>query len=486
MDLSSWVDPDRAYWLAHPGGDADWDELVAEYGGHRPGPLERVFGVVRESGCATVVVENRYVDADYRSDFAAFWSGRFEPGSSFTRRMHFFARDLDEGDLHDLPEDPGYLGYVILRPTPYGPVGRAVLAPPPSLIKVGATLVLTDDDVSLFGNDLAIRGAPFCQQDREFLRCAHASASVIAYGASRRRLVARHLTADVVALSPPHLSQDRPLPSAGLNYLQLQAIFGSMGMPALMYVLGALPTVLGVPDPEPDEDKEPGEWDTRLFSVISRYINSGFPVLVGTSGHAFVIVGWYKDEAGRMHFVANDDEVGPYDVIDLPMDDPLRGPWEALMVPLPPRVFMTGESAENDAYETLYGLGLAEDAPEAWVDLGRRVAEDAVSRRVMLVRGRDYKRRLRDQGRHDDAVRALSLARMSHWVWVVEAHDRASRRAGEPCVEAEFVYDSTSYDRAPRRLAVSYPGLTITVPPDHGQATVVEGTVGGWQSQLGL
>src|SRR4051794_19017062 len=132
MDLSGWVDPDRAYWLWHPQDDTQWDLLLEEYGGLRPDPLRQIFDVVREGGCATVVVENRYVDADFRSDFAAFWSGRFEPRTGFTRRMHFFSRRIGEDDLHDLPDEPGYLGYVILRPTPYGPVGRAVLAPPPS------------------------------------------------------------------------------------------------------------------------------------------------------------------------------------------------------------------------------------------------------------------------------------------------------------------------------------------------------------------
>ena len=96
-------------------------------------------------------------------------------------------------------------------------------------------------------------------------------------------------------------------------------------MPALMYVIGNLPTVLGVPEPTPDEggDKQPGEWDKRLFSVISRYVNSGFPVLVGTAGHAFVVVGWYR-EGDQMRFVVNDDEIGPYDIVEKPMADPLR------------------------------------------------------------------------------------------------------------------------------------------------------------------
>ena len=68
------------------------------------------------NGCATVVIENRYVDADYRSDFSAFWSLRFEPRTGFARRMHFFTKRVEEAELHALPEDHGYLGYVILRP----------------------------------------------------------------------------------------------------------------------------------------------------------------------------------------------------------------------------------------------------------------------------------------------------------------------------------------------------------------------------------
>ena len=44
----------------------------------------------------------------------------------------------------------------------------------------------------------------------------------------------------------------------------------------------------------------PGAWDTRLFSIICRYLNSGFPVLVGTTNHAFTLVGWYREDAGKL------------------------------------------------------------------------------------------------------------------------------------------------------------------------------------------
>jgi hypothetical protein len=103
----------------------------------------------------------------------------------------------------------------------------------------------------------------------------------------------------------------------------------------------------------------------------------------------------------------------------------------------------------------------------------------------MLVSNRDYKRRLLDQGRPPDVTERLRLAPLSNWVWVVEAHDRAARDAGEPCAVAEFVYDSTSFEYPePRRLAVSYPGITVTIPPDKGKEQIAAGTFTAWTAQF--
>jgi hypothetical protein len=372
---------------------------------------------------------------------------------------------------------------------PFGPVGRAVLAPPPDLVSRGAVLALIDETISLFGTSLTFQGIPFSQQDGEFIRCAHAAAWICHYSAYRRGLAARHLTARVVDYSPPHLSSDRPLPSTGMNYHQMQAVFGRMGQPALIYALGSLPTVQGVTDPKPDPNKQPGQWDTRLFSVICRYLNSGFPVLIGTTEHAFVLIGYYEEMISGtkwIRFIACDDQVGPYEVIADPTSDGSRGPWEALMVPLPAKVFLTAESAENDAYETLYGLQFATAAPQTWIDLGKSVATGNISLRTMLVRGTDFKREVASQGRAADVVRELRLARLSNWVWIVEAHDRAARSKGDPCVLAEFVYDSTSFDLSPTRLAVSYPDVTVTIPPDKGTPSAIAGTPGAWKSQFAV
>src|SRR5947207_2143712 len=121
MDIRRWVDPDTHGWIIRPKSNDDWDALVAEYGSQHSVPLAKTIETVRANGCRTVVVENRYVDPDYRSDYSAFWSRRFDGIPAFARRLHFFNADVAEDELHRLPPDATYLGYSVIRPLPFGP-----------------------------------------------------------------------------------------------------------------------------------------------------------------------------------------------------------------------------------------------------------------------------------------------------------------------------------------------------------------------------
>ena len=179
MDLSGWVSETHAFWTHRPDDDAAWDALANEYGGHQV--LRQCLRVARDGGCKTVIVENRYVDADYRSEFSAFWSLKFAGRPGFARRMHFFAEEIADEEVSALSSDAAYLGYMVLRPVSNGVVGRAVLQPPPQISNKGATLATIVDRVSFFGTELHVRGAPFCQQDGEFVRCAHAAAWICHY-----------------------------------------------------------------------------------------------------------------------------------------------------------------------------------------------------------------------------------------------------------------------------------------------------------------
>ena len=79
------------------------------------------------------------------------------------------------------------------------------------------------------------------------------------------------------------------------------------------------------------------------------------------------------------------------------------------------------------------------------------------------MEGRRYKAVCDRQGRHPEDVRIVRMARLPHWVWVIEFQDRESRLAKQPCVKAEMVFDATSHDEAPSVAVVSTVSLTLDV-----------------------
>ncbi|HEX8753777.1 MAG TPA: hypothetical protein VF731_10215 [Solirubrobacterales bacterium] len=469
--MHPWV-PDTHGWTYRPRSDAEWLDISAAYGAGPGSPLARVLGVAREGGCRTVVVENRYIDVDYRSEYSAFWSLKFDARSPFCHRLHFFTAELDDDALFRLPKAPGYLGYSVVRPVEYGRVGRTVLAPPPHL--GSATLTEVNDAVTLFGNLLKVRGVPFCEQDSEFLRCAQAAAWICHYTAARHGQVGRRSTAQIVELSPTMLSPERALPSQGMTLNQLQAVFGSLNQPAMFYGLSNMPRVPGVPDSSPPAEHPnapPGLWDKRMLSVICRYLNSGFPVLIGAQDHAFVLVGWFRDEDGRTVFVACDDQVGPYEVIADPFAH-YKAPWDSIMIPLPPRVFLSGESAEGKAHSVFRSVF---EQTEELGDMAERLMAEEIVLRTVLLEGAELKRRVETLTSSEEVLRLIRYARLPHWVWVVEAHDKSLCATG-PCVVATAIFDGTSYDRSPPVDILSVPGLVAVYPPDQGAVSTGDGS----------
>ena len=130
----SWEQPDPAEFIPLTSA-AEWAALAARYiPNFNPNPLERCFEVARLGGALSVVAETRYMDLDYRSEYSAFYSKTFSSIPDTAHRLHFFAGNLDASTFWQLPADSKYLGYVVIRPSELGRVGRTVLAPPPDLV----------------------------------------------------------------------------------------------------------------------------------------------------------------------------------------------------------------------------------------------------------------------------------------------------------------------------------------------------------------
>lgn len=476
MDLSNWEDPDPAAILTLQ-GDGDWEALRRRYAGQKNRPLNRVLEVARSNGANSVVIETRYLDLDYRSEYSAFYSRTFASVPDSAHRLHFFSTVLSAPQLTDLPEEHGYIGYAVIRPSELGPIGRSMLQPPPGIR--GGIRTCVKETVNFFGTDLDVEAVPFMQQDTQLGRCAHAAAWMCHYAAHRRGEVARQPMAEFSLSADSSLGLGRPLPSEGLTDQQMLDLFTVMGLPPAHYSISELPESPDdpwvPPDPVPpagheDDPVHPGLWDTRFIRIACRYLNSGVPVLVATYDHTFVLCGYTRTarpgDLDWISFFRHDDQVGPYLRVDDVLNDvdPVEGyvysPWEALIVPLPEKLWLPPEPAERSGSRLLVRYAeraVTEGVRDAKTLLDTRDRGQLAFRTYTML-SNAFKRGL--VGRLDPVLeREYRLARMSRYVWVVEAIDRELRALGNKCVLGEVVIDATSSETQPNVTIMHAPGV---------------------------
>lgn len=285
--MASWEEPDPGEILPL-GSDADWAALLARYPAFNPRPFSRCLEVARAGGATCVVIETRYIDLDYRSEYAAYYSRTFQEQPDSTHRLHFFSRLLAADEVWQFGGDPfEYLGYIVVRPLFVGRIGRTMLRPPPD---VGPSIrTAVTDHVSFFGQNLQITAVPFVQQSTDLFRCAHAGAWVCHHSAYLRGDVGRREMADFSLAANAGLSVGRPLPSGGLTLFQISDVLCNFDLPPIHYnvrnLSDAQPHPWTPPIPTPpanDPSQHPGHWDTRIIAICCRYLNSGLPVLVCT------------------------------------------------------------------------------------------------------------------------------------------------------------------------------------------------------------
>lgn len=90
MDLSNWEEPKPGHAVT-PVDDHEWLAAVERYlHGINDVPLRRCLEVAKSAGARTIVVETRYLDVDYRSEYSAYYSRAFPTVPSSTHRLHFF------------------------------------------------------------------------------------------------------------------------------------------------------------------------------------------------------------------------------------------------------------------------------------------------------------------------------------------------------------------------------------------------------------
>ncbi|GAA4881402.1 hypothetical protein [Actinomycetospora straminea] len=473
----SWSPDDAAgavYDVTVPGV---WEELLDFYaGGAGSRPLERVVELAREHGVRSVVVEQRHLDHDWRSEHGAFHGQLFRRRPSVCHRWHLFTDDVPD-DLSRLRPE-AYRGYVVLRPLPSTPVGRTMIAPPPGL--ADAVRCEATERVSLFGRPLWITAMPFTSQDAEYLRCAHATLWMVLRHAHLAHGLPRRLTAEVHDAALGGVIVGRQIPSEGLSVQQMLAGATRLGLsPGLMHLPAtrdedaAADAVTPPAQAAPGGRADPQAGRLSLRAVLCRYVNSQLPPIVISASHAWVVVGYRRDpdDDRRVTLWRHDDARGPYLEVADPFAEPedAHRPWQTAILPLLPAIHVTAERAE--AAGRLWFAGYlrraGDDEPVA-----RAAAAGELTFRTYVVRTDDFLEGLLDRGVDPALADLYRLAALPEHLWVVEAVDRAARRAGRPDVVGEALVDataSTHHEPLQEGLVALHGGrLAHRIGPDHG------------------
>jgi hypothetical protein len=422
--------------------------------------LATIFDQLKASGAKATLLEERYLDRDYSAEFSSFYSRLFEQYGRFCRRYHFFSCDLTEiagdlvGALGSANTNGEYLGFVVIRPVPDAPIGRAVIVGPKAPAGcVTRSLVSATYQAHLLGVTLEVCGVPFTQQDTRISACAQASIWM-----AGRHFCAKHggpwfSTADISeAASKPtdvNLAQSLPAGSSGLHpNNMLRALLSMERKP---YVLWA----------EAAGNKM--TWPSSLdpVAILSRYVGSGIPVIVGLhpwkpgqrDGHAVVVVGdvfravdppvisTSFPNAGILtpYFLVQDDQRGPN--LRMAVDDQQKDgetPYNVrrhvrfIMVPLPDKVFMPADIAEVIAWEALKNYVAAwTDFKNAFKDmlgsseaLGDEVTEAWASNQILaktyLTFGWKHKMRVLESGASEVLRETCIFQNLPRLVWITE------------------------------------------------------------------
>ncbi|HVU62140.1 MAG TPA: hypothetical protein VHD58_10890 [Mycobacteriales bacterium] len=452
INLRDWSVGDQPaviYDMTVPGA---WGQLRQLYAHRGNRPLERILEIAENHGVVSVLVERRYVDADWRSQLARFYNGTLRRFPSVCHRMHFFSAAVPD-DLSQLDAlQSSYHGYTVLRPFPIAPVGRTMIRPPSDL--ADAVRCEHTEAVDVFGYRLTITAMPFISQDTQLLRCAHAAVWMVLRHASAAYGLPSALPHTIFEAALGGVMAGRQLPNDGLSPYQLMAAMESLGLsPARK-------------NPPQSRDEEQAGRGLRLYGMACRYINSSLPPIVISSSHAWVLVAYRRAASAgnpKIQLWRHDDARGPYLPVDDPWNEPedAHQPWTAMYLPLLPKVYLDAERAETVGRAFLTGFrnsalysGSAVQAAD-----NRPEEDEQCTVRTFLMTSTSFKQTLANRGVSSELAAAYRRTPMSRYIWVVEIVDRLSRTNKQPDVLGEVILDSTLTQFEP----LSDPNCTLAV-----------------------
>ncbi|WP_168073918.1 hypothetical protein [Caulobacter sp. SSI4214] len=469
--------------------------------------LQSLLATFENIGAKGFLLEEAYIDRDFSAAYSAFYASVFYPYLKYCRRLHFFTSDMTalaeltsaEAVARDLEErNEQYLGFIVLRPVKHAPVGiavastRAMSFEPSWQIELRASYV-----VHVLGAELKVEGFPLTQQDTRVGACAQA----VIWMAGRHF----HKRHGGPWFSMPEINEAALKPTDGVISRSLPAGSEFLTPDNIVRALRAMDRHPVVYAASQDEARNL-VWVRPVHQILSRYLDSGIPVIVGLRPRAAAAVGHAVVATGRVvqatppedlpqdptsaemttHVLVHDDQRGVHQRLPVRAADRTGDyPWTLeedaayLIVPLPPKVFMTAEVAETLARDYVDAIvGRADEyrqraqkpdepplGPAAEVDSEFTQTQQArLIARTYLTYGWKYKRRAL-RNRLPAAFKSeLMHKQFPRYVWVTEFALPGDVKGFNVCdhkVRAHVVVDATGSRFWDSVLVVQVPGLSM-------------------------
>ncbi len=465
----------------------------------------------------TVVLEHYYVDKSFRDSYYKHFSSSHFNVNRFSRRLSFFGGEVSEEEFFDnsIPavdiltdlndtnrESPRlvYYGSIVLNPLMTGALGRTLLDPRCLNLNKNNRLPiymrLSEFKTHVYGRRLTVKAFPYRMQDGETTRCTEITLlNILEYYSNHYPEYRSALPGEVLAEEERH-TNERVLPSRGINYATLSKLMSDFGFSPRLYERYSIDSFnSSLISPE-----------LKLKRWMYYCIESGIPVAVelGTgkikeNGHSVVCIGHGAIDtqnvrvAYKLGFRAN----GPrtylnsadfYDTFVIVDDnDPVynirnykqlsRYPELQLLslaVPLHSRMCLDAPDIETPVLRILNDdkLGL-----EKWLKPGYIRENEAVVMRLFLASSHSFKSYRAGTLPNYEAKSYYIYTPMPRFVWVCELYKvneylNQNEDNGSNTIKAfaEIVIDSTTIPTAefPTKglLLVHYPGIVASRLPE--------------------
>ena len=495
------------YIIQQLDNDVAWRELSIILGGINIPVVQSVIRHLRIIRVVCYVVESRYIDRDYSSDYLRFYAQTFRSYDRHCQRVHFFSEDISEA-LEDSSTsnrienlqgraEASYCGFCVVRPLASVPIGRTVLAAgcrEPSDTEAIVTC-RAEYDANLFGADLKVTGTAFMQQDARVGACAQ-----VAVWAGIRHMHTRYnynwvSVADITRLAAPTTEPEATSLPAGSDFLTSERMIRAIDEIGFQPLCFSGKHLIG--------------------KAILPYVESGIPVIVGLRdgaalGHAVTVIGrvfsklsTQKNEAIDYvsAYIVHDDQAGPYMLTPTKKgyaankkfqpEDFIRHPLNGQMSELnmhdhavfavalvPRKVFCTAQSAEftaknriHEILTTMSNVRQELSTKQASVndrlmdELEKAYGANEVVLRTYLTSAAGYRRHIARGTASEQLKEILLTLHLPHFTWVTEISTTGSYNQQSPGMRRIYghtVLDATSTGKDKSGLlALHLPGIVV-------------------------